>query len=574
MAKKSLSKNAAETVSLKKVPSRLHRLTNGTSSFESLAKKGDKVAVLKQFESKQMDDEFQEYYGSGNIVYGQGRVIQPPFNYYTLMKMPLENNTLRQCIDAMVTNIDGNGYRLEFIGKEGEESSEEAKKERDLLTAFITNINDEYGFTILRKRSRQDYESIGNRTWEIIRAANGKISRIYHLPAHTIRMTLKDKEATLIEKKVPDGAGGETTIRIRKHFRRYVQLVGDKLRFFKEFGDTRTINPDTGQIDNTLSFQDGATEVYHSCIYTAGTPYGLPRWFHQLPSIMGSREAELTNLDFFQENAIPAMAVLVSGGFITEESIQVLEDNFQRKRGRKNMNRVAIIEATSDIQSAGDDGRLPTPRVELKPLQDDRQGDALFQQYDKNNAGKVRSAFRLPPLYLGDSSDYTKATAYVSMTIAESQVFGPERKDFDEFFNREILSQFAPKYWKFRTLPPRVGGRDEIIQAIHTLTKVGAITPNDAVDVANDLLDLDLTPFDKPWANYPLPITTMLANKGKLKGIEDIYDPQLGEKDPVVGAQSDPMFGKDGAQPSEALPPNMSGSLGTGGGNPDGGSKQ
>ncbi|MDI5983006.1 hypothetical protein QDK53_42975, partial [Amycolatopsis magusensis] len=40
---------------------------------------------------------------------------------------------------------------------------------------------------------------------------------------------------------------------------------------------------------------------------------------------------------------------------------------------------------------------------------------------------KIRSAFRLPPIYTGESQDYNKATADTARKTTEEQVFQPER---------------------------------------------------------------------------------------------------------------------------------------------------
>ena len=39
----------------------------------------------------------------------------------------------------------------------------------------------------------------------------------------------------------------------------------------------------------------------------------------------------------------------------------------------------------------------------------------------------VWSSFRLPPIFVGITSDYTRATASESREVAEEQVFEPER---------------------------------------------------------------------------------------------------------------------------------------------------
>ena len=65
--------------------------------------------------------------------------------------------------------------------------------------------------------------------------------------------------------------------------------------------------------------------------------------------------------------------------------------------------------------------------------------DSLFDNYDKTNREKIRSSFRLPPLFVRLTSDYTYATARESREVAEEQVFGSERVDHDFVINRLLF---------------------------------------------------------------------------------------------------------------------------------------
>ncbi len=48
-------------------------------------------------------------------------------------------------------------------------------------------------------------------------------------------------------------------------------------------------------------------------------------------------------------------------------------------------------------------------------------------EYDTKTRDKLRSAFRLPPLYTGESQDYNKSTAQTAKQVTEEQVFVPQR---------------------------------------------------------------------------------------------------------------------------------------------------
>lgn len=464
-------------------------------------------------QSQQVDDPFKHQSGAIGDLGNGLHVIEPPFNFSALLRLPRENNMLRQCLDAMVTNVEGHGWRLEYVGPEEQEETEPAQQEKMTLENLLDFPNDDTTLQEMRERIRRDLETTGNAFMEVGRDQEGRVCFVSHVPAHTVRLTNKERDPVDVTVTLPrEGRAREQVV--RKTFRRFVQIIGTRRVFFKEFGDPRSISPRNGLEEGELGVEEEATELIHLRIYAPGTPYGLPRWINQMPAILGSRQAELTNLDFFKENAIPAMALLVSGGQVTQESIDDIEEQFTNQRGRASFNRITVIEARGDEDAASQDGNIPSPKMEMKPLQNERQKDGLFQEYDKNNMTKVRSSFRIPPIFVGLSEDYTHATAKSSLEVAESQVFGPERARSDDIWDMKILSTYQPKFWSFRSLPPRITDPQEVTEAINTFDEVGAMTPNVAIGLANDLFDLEIPVIEGAYGDIPFAITQALVDEG------------------------------------------------------------
>jgi PBSX family phage portal protein len=515
------------------------------------------VRTLKEYvQQQQLSDPFQGAYGVERASWMS--LQQPPYSFYALMKMPQDNSVLAQCIDAMVTNIDGHGYRLEYTGEEGKDDSKEALAEKEMLENLLDFPNDDYTLQELRDRVRRDFETIGNAYIEIGRDANGRVVMLSHLPAHTVRMTNKETDAVEVRVKLPRD-GKVTEHKISKRFRRFVQMVGTRKVYFKEFGDPRMVDPDDGQVKVTkkgkkLRMEETATEVIHLCTYNPNSPYGMPRWFNQITSVLGTRQAEMVNLDFFRDNAIPAMVLMVAGGAVTQTSLDSIGDHFNSIRGRAAMNRVLVVEATGDSAAADDGGKVPPPKMELKPLHGERQTDATFQAYDKAGMDKIRSAFRLPPLFIGRSEEMTYATAKTAYDVAEGQVFAPERQKFDDMINLRVLSTYEPKYWAFRSNPPRLSDKGELIDALARFDDVGALTPNITIGIANELFDLEIERVKEDWGDYPFELVKTAHNKGELV-IEALRnaepeEPPPGEGGPEAAPEEEPTHatfdGEDG----------------------------
>lgn len=483
------------------------------------------VQTLKDYtSSKAVADPFKQVY-SDNLAGGLS-IIEPTYSPYALLRMPQENSMLYQCIAAMVTNVHGHGYDWEYVGPEGQADSRASKDEKLALSGLFQFPNDEYSFSELRDRLGKDHETLGDSYMEIGRDRQRRVVMLSHLPAHTMRLTTRDRVTVPVKVNLPR-FGGPLEQTVQRSFRRFVQIVGSRRIYFKEYGDPRSISSVTGAEDTSLAFEDSATEVIHMNQYTPGSPYGLPRWFNQLPSVMGMRQAEMTNLDFFTDNAIPAMAVMVSGGMITEESLREIESHITAARGRKSMNRIMVIEAEGDPAAATEAGAVPVPRITMQPLASDRQKEGMFALYEKDGADKIRSSFRLPPLFIGLSADLTYATAKTAYEIAEAQVFKPERGTFDDNINHKILTTHKPVYWKFKSNQPTLSDGSEILQALEAFDGVGALTPNVAINLANQYFGTELKTVTEDWGNYPFPLVmaAFTAARLKVEGLENSVPP-------------------------------------------------
>jgi PBSX family phage portal protein len=461
------------------------------------------LEIIKMW-SKALPDPFKSDYRTLTEGY---EIISPPINPNTLSKVVQENSFLHQCIRAMVTNTIGFGYTFEFSGNYGEEiteSSPEALAELRQLEELFDQPNPFQTYSELLERLFEDKNTYENAYLEVIRDEKGRVISFTHIPASTVRIT--KVEATPVPIVVELKRYGKSyKQKIQKHFRKFVQIKPDGFTkiFFKEFGDPRKIDPKTGKENLELSLEDAATEIIHLSDYNPNSVYGIPRWYSQLPSIIGSRQAELTNLDFFENNAIPAMAILVAGGLLTEETVDLLENNFDTVKGRSSMNKIAIIEASPNLDSASSTGAVPTPSIKMEPLYAARQQDANFLNYTEDCMLKIMSCFRLPPVYIAGGKDYTYASSKTSIEVAETQVFMPARKLWDDVINKTIMASWGIKYWTYKTNNATIATTEDLINAIEAFTKAGCITPNIAIQLMNKALNIDVPEVEKVYGDIP-----------------------------------------------------------------------
>jgi len=483
-------------------------------------------AVVKSAESNQLQDPFHSNYG---ISRGHKKILSPMYTPQTLVKVALGSSVLKQCVDAYRVNIESYGHTLEYIGDDGGDKRPEVLAEKRKLESFLMYPScDTSTLQEIREKSRTDKEITGARYFEVSRNQKGEIVLFTEAASATMRMTIKDREHTDFTIKVPDPDGeGWVDKDVCKSFRRFVQIGKNNRKvFFKEFGDPRAIDPKDGKVNEDLAIEDQATEIYMDAIYMPGTPYGVPRWIGAIAAILGTRESEIVNLNFFRENAIPAMAVLVSGGMLTEESFDKIADYITASKGADSMNRVIVLEASSDDTQGTIDQHPPAPQIKMEPMADKRQSEGMFGVYEEAGTKKVRSTMRLPPIHIGLAEEYTKATAAASQRVAEAQVFLPERTSFDNFMNNKVLSTYEPKYHRFKTLGPQINDPDSLSRMLDTFHRSGGLTPNVVIKLANAMLDVHIKKVDSPWGDVPIQYTSQaLMNGADVKGLEDFTNP-------------------------------------------------
>jgi len=466
-------------------------------------KKVKKVVYSRQL---QPDDVF---YG----VYDRMGLLVPPYSPTQLYSIYESSSILSPHMDTYVQNISGFDILFKYIGPKGQKDSDEAKEDKERLTAFFRKANETQSFKTVRKTMRLDYEILGNGFMEVTRSADREIACIYPVQAQYIRLAkLSGEKPQKITVTMPRG-GKDKLITIQKKFRRYAQILtgasSDNTRWFKEYGDVRKMDAKTGLFEQDgHKVIDPASELIH--FKNGNDVYGLPRWIGNILGVIGVRSADYINYDLFDSQGIPPMVIMVSGGILTQDSIDTLEQLLRQAKGYQNFNRLLLIEAQSE---GGIDDKL-VPKVEMKSLSEARAEDAMFQKYITSTEEKLRMDFRLPGIYLGKNQDYNRATVEHSRIIAEEQVFEPERNSEDEVYNNTIMTELNSKFWAFKSGGPPLVTGEGLLRGFDSISKAGVLTINQSLEIANRAMSLDFEEIKEEWANAPLCVLTRLLDRG------------------------------------------------------------
>lgn len=495
----------------------------------------ERVSIM---ESRAVDeDEFQG-------LYEDGAILEPLYNPEQLTRLSENSDILQQCIDAYKTNIVGFGVDFDYdidADKQSKEAQAALNKEWSRYENFFKYCSLDESFTEIMKKVVDDRERIGWGILEVVEDAMGRPAGLEHIPAHKVRLCKKERKAIQVTMAIPNEEGKIIEIAIMKKFRKFVQIVDDQRVYFKEFGDPRILNCRTGLYEETTPPEDRASSVMFFNIYCPYTPYGLPRYIGQLLNVQGNRKAEELNYTYFMDGRHMPMAIIVENGKLTDKSIQ----NISGAKGDKARHKYLILEAEGVEKevSIGDDDEKSKVSIRFEKLAEMLEKDGLFQDYCKNNRDKIRSSFRLHPIYTGESQDYTRATADTARQVTEEQVFQPEREDIAFRFNNSLKRELGINQVSMKFVAPAISDKAEIANAITPYVQAGAASPNMLIDALGDLLGKTFEPFEGEWADKPMQLL--------LKEME--IENQSSTADKQEGGAEDPESGLEGIEKSEDI---------------------
>ncbi|MDR1629604.1 MAG: phage portal protein [Oscillospiraceae bacterium] len=428
-----------------------------------------------------------------------GDWLEPPAELRGYKLMVDHSSILPQCIRAYKSNIAGFGIGVRYKEDFSEETPEMAA-EFEKATRVLELLNMDMDTKEVFEKVIAARETYGIAYVEVIRNALGEVNGIEFI-----------RNTPSVRKTVPLAPYTETEYfyhshgeQRRRRFCKYKQQTGSKTVYFKEFGDPRVMDSRDGQYlaqGEGLAEEFCANEILEFAL--GDKPYGEVRWLGQCLGIDGSRKAESLNNRYFEEGRHTPLMFMIKGGTLSEESFDKLQGYMNDIKGERGQHAFMVLEAES-TENSTDFGNAKTPEIEIRDLASMLQRDELFQEYLDNNRKRVQSAFHLPDLYVGYTTDFNRATAGMAMEITEKQVFQPERKSLAWVINHKLLSEYAFEYVEAYFLEPNVSNLDELAKILSITERAGGLTPNKAKEITFSLLGGVSENYEGAWGEEPL----------------------------------------------------------------------
>lgn len=431
---------------------------------------------------------------------GAGDWLTPLNDMRGLQNMVKGSTILPQCIRAYKNNIAGFGIGVRYV--EDTEETPEMAEEFTKAQEVIELLNIEQDTKAVFEQIIEAREIYGVAYLEVIRNLAGEVVQI-----EFVRDTPSVRKTKPLEPYISTAYyhHGRQTER-QKRYCKYKQEVGGQTVYFREFGDPRVMDRRNGQYmagGEVLERQYQANELLEFAI--GPEPYGEVRWIGQVLGVDGSRKAELLNNNYFENGRHTPLLIMIKGGTLTDDSFAKLQQYMNDIKGAAGQHAFIILEMESP------DGRVEfdqadKPEVEVKDLANILQKDELFQDYLDNHRRKVQSAFQLPDLYVGYTTDFNRATAQTAQEVTEQQIFQPERKSLAWMINNRLLNCYRFRYVEAYFLGPDISNPDDICRLLAVASNAGGVTPNMAHELAVGVIGKDKVAEDYPgdWGNLPL----------------------------------------------------------------------
>ena len=408
--------------------------------------------------------------------YGMFDVITPPWNLYELANYYDTSFANHAAIDAKVENIVGLGYdfhvskrtMMQLEASTSETATDKARKRIERakveMREWLETLNSDDSFSNTMMKFYTDVQATGNGYLEVGRTVTGEIGYLGHIPSTTMRV-----------RRLRDG---------------YVQIIGQKVVYFKNFG-AKNQNPITGD--------PRPNEIIHYKEYSPlNTFYGVPDIMSAISALHGDQLASQYNIDYFGNKGVPRYIVTLKGAKLSSDA----EDKmfrFLQTSLKGQSHRTLYIPLPADTD---------TNKVEFKmePIEAGVQ-EASFNDYRLRNRDDILVAHQVPLSKIGGGDASNIAAALAQDRTFKEQVARPAQANLEKMISKVISEKTDILDFKFNELTLT----DEISQSqiLERYVKTQIMVPNEA----REKLGLPQRPDgDEPFDMSPRQATDARAN--------------------------------------------------------------
>ena len=382
----------------------------------------------------------------------------------------------------------------------------------------------------VKELARQDYHLVGWLALEVLTNAEGKPVGLAHVPANTVRVRRPQEAINHDQAQHPeDGRFVDGDIADFAS-RGYVQVRNGRRRYFGEFGDryrglepviktsgdgpptvTYKVNTDNDKEpvfvdretgDVALGSAENLDNAPANELIFIKNPnpleddYGVPDWVSAMRTISADEAAKDYNREFFQNDTIPRFVIKVTGGELSEESRNDLEQMLDGLR--EESHRAVILEVEKFQQQLDAD-----VEIELEPIGQGISEEMDFRQFREKNEHEIAKVLEMPPIKIGVTGTSNRSNSDQQDKDFALEVIQPEQHKFSTRLYKTIhQTAFGVTDW---TVDYELRGADqpkEEAQMAEQRVRAMRLAGVGLVDEARE--ELGLEPLGEPYGSMTL----------------------------------------------------------------------
>jgi HK97 family phage portal protein len=250
-------------------------------------------------------------------------------------------------------------------------------------------------------------------------------------------------------------------MRVRRLRDGYVQIIGQKVVYFRNFG-AKNANPITND--------PRPNEIIHFTEYSPlNTYYGIPDIMSAVGALHGDQLASQYNIDYFANKATPRYIVTLKGAKLSPDAEDKLFAFLQT--GLKGQNHRTLY-----VPLPGDSDNNKV-EFDMKPIENGIQ-EASFNEYRLRNRDDILVAHQVPLSKIGGGDSAAIAAAIAQDRTFKEQVARPAQKYLEKILNKIIREKTDIMELKFNELTLT----DENVQSqiLERYVKTQIMVPNEA----------------------------------------------------------------------------------------------
>lgn len=491
-----------------------------------------------------------------------GNALRPPIDPMRAIKAVLGNGELASVMHAKANGAAGFGYKIVPRKKQAQGGpdmdnpsswSPEMMQEHYRLQTFVQAGFQGKGVQSLRTgfaEQEHDRAILGWSGVTVFREGGPVTTGMPGVPkalgrfqAVKARFTKPDQKPTPVPVPVVAEDGKVLWIEEMRHFRRILFQdtrtgigVGGKSCWYREYGDWRTMDSITGKrspgyrrIPPMEAFAPGrynggymprngvpSLEVMTwATSFPGADPYGVSGWHSELLSVDTAREAALLLLSHLKSGLHSVILAAANRPFeqaSAEAAVAKIDELGRGRQGLGAMVLLSLVPSDSSAPSAIPAGLMDGPtadrgRLILHELNTKLPPEVMNGTVKTTTGESFARAERIPDLLLGKSGEYNFATAAAAWTVVNRLVFSPHHEEREAFLDR-LLVEMGIQNWRLQVISPEWKDPPEAVGIATVASQSSGLSPNLALRLLSDVVDVPFKPFSEWWAEVPMAILT------------------------------------------------------------------